>query len=87
MTTNDDKGPINLVCPRCSRFVPNNETPGAYPGAMTRWGGRQIEICSQCGQDEAMAQFTVIGTNTDPMLVVHPTKGVRPWDNPPKGLT
>lgn len=42
------------TCPRCWGFIPNNMTPGAYAGAMSRATvGRDIEICSPCGSDEA----------------------------------
>ena len=50
-------------CPRCGGFIPNNETPGAYPGALSRITRdphvAPIYICSACGTDEAMLQFTV----------------------------
>lgn len=45
------------TCPRCGRHIPNDETPGAYPGAMSRTEGRR-EICSGCGLAEAAEQFT-----------------------------
>lgn len=41
------------VCPRCDGFIPNNETPGLYPGALSRLDNK-TEICSECGQDEAL---------------------------------
>jgi hypothetical protein len=44
------------VCPRCLGYIPNNETPGAYVGALSR-SDNETEICSQCGQDEAFAQM------------------------------
>lgn len=44
------------TCPRCDGFIPNNEQPGAYPGALSRTDN-QTEICSACGQAEAMEQF------------------------------
>jgi hypothetical protein len=44
-------------CPRCEQnIIPCNEHPGEYPGAMSRIevdGRRIIEVCSQCGEDEA----------------------------------
>lgn len=49
-------------CPRCLGYIPNDDTPGAYPGALSRTtrGPRDepIYVCSQCGHDEAMLQFT-----------------------------
>lgn len=44
----------NNLCPRCNlSLIPNNETPGAYPGAISRVDN-ETEICSGCGMDEAM---------------------------------
>lgn len=42
------------ICFICSGYIPNNETPGAYPGALSRWDN-ETEICSLCGSAEAMA--------------------------------
>lgn len=47
-------------CPRCGHFIPNDFQPGEYMGAMSRYlvdDCRIIEICSPCGEDEAMMQF------------------------------
>lgn len=44
------------ICPKCSGFIPNNETPGAYPGAISRVDNK-TEICSACGTEEALADF------------------------------
>jgi hypothetical protein len=44
------------VCPRCSGFIPSNERPGEYPGALSR-ADNKTEICSACGTDEGMEQF------------------------------
>lgn len=49
----DRFGPI---CPACSGFIPNNETPGAYMGAISR-KDNSTEICSACGTAEALADF------------------------------
>lgn len=43
-------------CPRCGGFIPNNDVPGHYPGALSRIDN-QTEICSSCGEDEAMLDF------------------------------
>lgn len=55
-------------CPRCHGKIPNNETPGAYPGALSRLTRGQrddpIYICSACGTHEAMQQFTQAGECT-----------------------
>jgi len=45
------------VCPKCDGFIPNNETPGAYMGALSREDNK-TEICSACGVAEALADFT-----------------------------
>ena len=70
-------------CPRCGGGVPNDAERGAYPGALSRWNDRSVEVCSQCGQDEAMIQFAATMRGEGTQLVVHPTKGERPWVNPP----
>jgi hypothetical protein len=44
------------ICPRCNGFIPNNETPGAYMGALSRRDNK-TEICSSCGVDEALEDF------------------------------
>lgn len=41
------------ICPRCSGFIPNNKTPGAYMGAISRRDNK-TEICSACGTMEAL---------------------------------
>jgi len=42
-------------CPSCGGFIPNNETPGAYMGALSRRG--LGEICSSCGTKEAVEDY------------------------------
>lgn len=44
------------ICPRCQGYIPNNEWPGAYPGALSRLDNK-TEICSACGTDEAMEDY------------------------------
>ena len=44
------------VCPRCGGYIPNNETPGAYPGALSRTDN-STAVCSKCGKIEAVLQF------------------------------
>lgn len=58
MTASSENNPI---CPRCGGYIPNNETPGAYPGALSRIStdpSEHIEICSACGLAEAMIQWS-----------------------------
>ena len=43
-------------CPRCGHYIPNDENPGAYPGAMSRTDNK-TEVCSPCGQAEALEDF------------------------------
>ncbi len=40
-------------CPICREMIPNNITPGAYPGALSRFDNH-TEVCSLCGSVEAM---------------------------------
>ncbi|MFZ4104838.1 hypothetical protein [Flavobacterium sp.] len=45
-----------MLCPRCAiNLIPNNDSPGSYPGALSRTDN-QTEICSFCGTDEAIKQ-------------------------------
>jgi hypothetical protein len=43
-------------CPKCQGYIPNNKTPGAYAGAISR-RDNTTEICSSCGTDEAFEDF------------------------------
>lgn len=45
------------ICPLCKNYIPNNESPGAWPGAISRRDNK-TEICSDCGVNEAMHDFT-----------------------------
>lgn len=45
------------MCPRCNiNYIPNNETPGLYPGALSRVDNK-TEICSDCGVEEALDDY------------------------------
>jgi hypothetical protein len=44
------------ICPLCDGYIPNNDQPGAYPGALSRRDNK-TEICSECGVREAFAGF------------------------------
>lgn len=44
------------ICPMCGNFIPNNATPGEYPGALSRQDNR-TEICSDCGTREALVDW------------------------------
>lgn len=57
-------------CPRCGGYIPNDVTPGEYPGALSRWDNR-TEVCSACGTEEAMMQ--IMGQS------ISPTSKDRPW--------
>jgi len=51
------EGLNKMICPRCnSSQIPNNETPGAYPGALSR-ADNKTEICSRCGSHEAAEAY------------------------------
>jgi len=41
------------ICPRCLGGIPNNATPGMYCGAISRVDNK-TEICSACGEEEAI---------------------------------
>ena len=48
---------VPKICPRCNdNFIPNNEQPGAYPGAISR-ADNETEICSECGVSEAIMDY------------------------------
>lgn len=44
------------TCPRCGGFIPSNERPGQYPGALSR-ADNETEVCSACGQEEALHDY------------------------------
>lgn len=44
------------ICPTCHGYIPNNDTPGAYPGALSRVDNK-TEVCSACGVKEAIRAF------------------------------
>jgi hypothetical protein len=44
------------ICPRCMGYIPNNYSPGEYPGAISRLDNK-TEICSECGVQEAIEDF------------------------------
>jgi ribosomal protein S27AE len=46
----------NNECPRCDGLIPNNEMPGAFPGAISRKDNK-TEICSECGTAEAILDW------------------------------
>jgi ribosomal protein S27AE len=50
------------TCPRCGGYIPNNVTPSAYTGALSRLDNK-TEICSDCGTEEALLQY--LGVLTD----------------------
>jgi len=50
------RGVTGPMCPSCGGFIPRNERPGEYPGALSR-RDNETEICSACGQDEAWIDF------------------------------
>lgn len=52
------------VCPRCEGYIPNNETPGLYPGAVSRLDNK-TEICSACGQEEALQDWSAYESRTE----------------------
>lgn len=65
-----------VTCARCGGGVPNDFQPGAYPGALSRWDNA-TEICSECGAEEAMLQFTT--PHPDKQSILDPRTGAMPW--------
>jgi predicted RNA-binding Zn-ribbon protein involved in translation (DUF1610 family) len=47
---------VPKVCPTCGGWIPNNDTPGAYRGALSRRDNK-TEICSDCGLKEALEDY------------------------------
>lgn len=52
-------------CPTCDGYIPNNDNPGAYPGALSRRDNK-TEVCSECGQVEAIEDFLAARDNPFP---------------------
>jgi hypothetical protein len=46
----------SVICPRCLHAIPNDQNPGLYVGAKSRRDNTS-EVCSKCGNEEAMIQF------------------------------
>ena len=65
-------------CPICRGMIPNNETPGAYPGAMSRFDNR-TEVCSLCGSVEAL--IGLMGC-ADAKKKIEVSRAVQDYDNP-----
>ena len=60
---NMEHKPEDFLCPRCGGLIPSNINWGEYPGAISRLTRADedetgLEICSDCGQEEAIIQFT-----------------------------
>lgn len=53
-------------CRRCGGGVPDDETPGEYPGALSRRDNRTY-ICSQCGTEEALFNWQYPGLDLPPL--------------------
>lgn len=47
------------ICPRCLGAVPNEKNKGKFMGALSRVA--DVEICSLCGEDEALAALLTAG--------------------------
>jgi len=53
-STTDQRSPAFAgPCPRCGGGVPNDQHPGEYPGALSRYDN-ETYVCSSCGSAEAM---------------------------------
>ena len=53
----------DFKCPTCEGYIPNNNTIGAYSGALSRHG--HGEVCSACGTKEALADYIAKGAGLD----------------------
>jgi len=73
------------ICPRCGGAIPNNMTPGAYPGALSRWDN-DTEICSDCGYEEAIIDWTNGTYREGGSAWLSPT-GENPWREPERALS
>ena len=82
----EQKTPEQYLCPRCGGLIPSNAQWGEYPGAISRHlfehiGGnfldssndRYLEVCSDCGVEEAIIDYTHDQTPVDiyPILTEH----------------
>lgn len=56
LTTGKEDEMDKPICPRCKGYIPNNEKPGEYPGALSRKDNK-TEVCSACGQEEAFEDY------------------------------
>jgi hypothetical protein len=45
------------TCPRCRGGIPSDLHRGEYPGALSRFDNKTY-VCSSCGMNEAMWQFS-----------------------------
>ena len=77
-----EKTPDN-VCPRCGGGIPNDVTPGAYVGALSRYDNL-TEVCSECGHIEAMLDLMYGGYRDGGSPWLHPDNPDRPWFKVPK---
>ena len=59
------------LCPRCGGHIPNNDQPGAHPGALSRVDD-STEVCSACGVEEAVEQMTNDGRRPTRENWAHP---------------
>jgi hypothetical protein len=67
-----EKNPADYICPRCGGLVPSNARWGEYPGAISRHLIDEqtentvfVEVCSDCGVEEALIDFSGDPTPVD----------------------
>ena len=70
-------------CPRCGGKIPNDVSPGAYPGALSRWDN-ETEICSDCGVEEAFLDWDAGEYRKGHSYHLDPEHPDRPWSKNPK---
>jgi hypothetical protein len=46
-------------CPRCLGFIPRNDKPGQYMGALSR-ADNKTQVCSDCGTEEAIVALVAV---------------------------
>lgn len=54
------------ICPRCFGWIPSNERPGEYIGALSRIDNK-TQICSACGNEEAI--LALVPTDQWPIIL------------------
>lgn len=74
-------------CPRCGKKIKGEN--GDEPGGISRWDN-VTEVCAKCADEESLDNLIEEEKKRkdkkDSTSLIHPTKGIKPWVKPPKGL-